>query len=190
MSELVLNVALVVPRTSVEGPGWRTAIWVQGCPLRCPGCCNPEMQAFAPRQAIAAQALADAALAAGVEGVTVLGGEPFTQARPLAAVAGRVRAAGLSVMVFSGYTLEELHDLPDAQALLTVTDLLVDGRYVEAERTTRRRFMGSDNQRLHHLTERHRGDPRLGGDNHVELRLDRGAVTLIGYPSQGRRTRP
>ena len=41
-----LPVAQFVPRTEAEGPGRRFALWVQGCPLRCKGCCNPEMLAF------------------------------------------------------------------------------------------------------------------------------------------------
>src|SRR5947208_855180 len=47
MTETVLSVAQVVPCTEAEGPGRRFALWFQGCPLRCPGCCNPEMLPFA-----------------------------------------------------------------------------------------------------------------------------------------------
>src|ERR1051325_4163119 len=43
----ILNVAQIVPVTDAEGPGRRFALWFQGCPLRCPGCCNPEMLPFA-----------------------------------------------------------------------------------------------------------------------------------------------
>ena len=42
-----LSIAQIVPSTEAEGPGRRFALWVQGCPLRCPGCCNPEMLPFA-----------------------------------------------------------------------------------------------------------------------------------------------
>ncbi len=185
-----LNVALVVHRTAVEGPGLRTAIWVQGCPLRCAGCCNPELLPFVPREHLEPRELAAAAIAAGVEGVTLLGGEPFAQAAGLAILAEHVRAAGLSVMIFSGYTLAELRAREDAARLLAATDLLVDGRYDGTRRTTTRRFIGSDNQILHVLGERHRGDPRLAGDNHLELRAGGGAVTLVGFPSRGARTRP
>mgnify|MGYP001548512049 CR=1 FL=1 len=40
-----VNVALVVPCHEAEGPGKRWALWVQGCPILCPGCCNPEFLA-------------------------------------------------------------------------------------------------------------------------------------------------
>jgi anaerobic ribonucleoside-triphosphate reductase activating protein len=190
---LRLNVALIVPRTTVEGPGTRFALWTQGCPLRCPGCCNPEMLAFLPRQLVPVAEVAAAAVAAGVEGVTFLGGEPFAQADALAWVAAAVRAAGLSVMVFSGYTLAELLALPGPgpAALLAATDLLVDGRYDEGRRTTRRRFVGSDNQILHFLGSRyHPDDAAFLGPNGLELRLEAGAVTLVGFPVAGARTRP
>ena len=102
--------------------------------MRCPGCCNPEMLAFVDRSARDPLEIAGEALEAGVEGVTFLGGEPFAQPEAFAEIAERVRARGLSVMIFSGYTLAELHALSDpaVERLLSGTDLLVDGRYVEA----------------------------------------------------------
>src|SRR5690606_38213583 len=88
----------------------------------------------------------------------LLGGEPFAQAEALADVARRVREqAGLSAMVFTGYTLEQLRaaQRPDWDALLGATDLLVDGLYVREQFETRRRWIGSANQRAHFLTDRY-----------------------------------
>ncbi len=135
-----------------------------------------------------ASALVAQAAAAGVEGVSFLGGEPTAQAAGLAAVARGVRAHGKSVMVFSGYTLAELRGRKDPAVddLLAHTDLLVDGRYLEARRTTSRRWIGSDNQELHFLSERyHPGDPRFAEDNTLEIRLKNGVVTVNGYPVKG-----
>src|SRR5437899_12624918 len=114
-SEVVLQVAQIVPCTEAEGPGRRYALWFQGCPLRCPGCCNPEMLPFEGGTAVPlAEVLreVEAARAEGVEGITLLGGEPLAHAAGAAALARAVRARGLSVMVFSGYTLEEARRLP------------------------------------------------------------------------------
>jgi anaerobic ribonucleoside-triphosphate reductase activating protein len=97
-----------------------------------------------------------------------------------------VRAAGLSVMVYSGYTLAELQALPGpgAAALLAQTDLLVDGRYLEGEPERRRRWLGSANQRLHFLSSRYReDDPRFFTPNTVELRLRAGQLTVNGWPA-------
>lgn len=189
--EPAIEVAMIVPRTEAEGPGVRYAVWVQGCPLRCPGCCNPEMLEFRAADRRRAADLAEEACDSGAEGISLLGGEPFAQAEGLAALAGAVRARGLSVMVYSGYTLDELRAQgPAAARLLAATDLLVDGRFEARRLSTRRRFIGSDNQVLHFLTDRYRpDDPRLAGSNHVELRLRGGEITLNGWPVLGPRTR-
>jgi anaerobic ribonucleoside-triphosphate reductase activating protein len=190
-----LNVALIVGRTEAEGPGVRAALWVQGCTIRCPGCCNPEMLA----QKDATWMTVDEALAqlpADVEGVSFLGGEPSEQAAGLAVLARRVRERGQTVMIYSGRTIEELRALPDGAALLAHTDLLVDGRYEESLRTTERRFIGSTNQRLHFLTDRYRADDaRFASPNTVELRLTIAAdgtksITMNGWPVKGARTLP
>lgn len=183
-----IQVAMVVPRTEAEGPGARFAIWVQGCPLHCRGCCNPEMIPFVPATPRTAESLVLEAVAASVEGISLLGGEPFAQAEGLAAVAEGVRAHGLSVMVFSGYRLEELRSRPSlgVQRLLEATDVLVDGRFEADRKSTTRRFVGSDNQVLHCLTERYSSeDPRFHGSNHVELRLVGGKLTINGWPMPG-----
>jgi anaerobic ribonucleoside-triphosphate reductase activating protein len=190
-----INVALVIERTGAEGPGERFALWVQGCPMRCAGCCNPEMLPFIERQRTSARALAERAIAQrehGVEGVSLLGGEPFAHAEGLAVFAALVREVGLSVMVYSGYTIEELHAMedPSVHALLSATDLLVDGRYERERHSSARRWIGSDNQRMHFLTGRYRqDDPRFYESNTVEFRMTKGQITINGWPVHGARTR-
>jgi anaerobic ribonucleoside-triphosphate reductase activating protein len=95
-------------------------------------------------------------------------------------------------MVFSGYTLDELRamDAPGVAELLAHTDLLVDGRYEASQRTTTRRWVGSDNQVMHFLTDRYTPlDPRFHEGNHLEIRLRHGEITLNGWPALGRNTR-
>ncbi|MBL9106010.1 MAG: radical SAM protein [Myxococcales bacterium] len=189
---MAIQVAMIVPCTEAEGPGRRYAVWVQGCPLRCVGCCNPEMLEFRPADAREPADLVEQACAAGVEGVSLLGGEPFAHADALAPFAEAVRSRGLSVMIFSGYTLAELQGLPgEAPArLLAAADLLVDGRFDARQRSSRRRFIGSDNQVMHFLSSRYSpDDPRLQGPQTVELRLRGGELTLNGWPVLGPRTR-
>ncbi len=188
---LALNVANVIDRTGAEGPGTRFAVWVQGCPMRCRGCCNPEQLAFVERESVTPAALAERALRAGVEGVSLLGGEPMAQAAGLARFAALVREGGLSVMVFTGYTLEELGATEDdgVRALLASTDLLVDGRYEESLRTSARRWVGSTNQRMHFLTDRYRADdPCFARPNTLEIHLRDGEVVVNGWPVTGAAT--
>src|SRR5437588_10880296 len=101
--EVRLRVAQVVPSTEAEGPGRRFALWFQGCPLRCPGCCNPEMLPFEGGDAVplteVAGRLRSAAAAHGLEGLTLLGGEPLAHAACGAALARVAHGLGLNVMV-------------------------------------------------------------------------------------------
>ncbi|MCB9536248.1 MAG: radical SAM protein [Myxococcales bacterium] len=181
----LLRIALEVPDTEAEGPGRRYAVWVQGCPLRCPGCCNPDLLPFRGGRAVAPAELAARVVATpGIEGLTLLGGEPFAQAAPLAEVAEQVRAAGLSVMVFSGFTLEALRARADAARLLAATDLLVDGPYDARRPDTRRRWVGSTNQRTLALTDRYDPQsPRFFAPREVELRLVNGRLIVNGWPA-------
>lgn len=179
-----LAVALELPRTEAEGPGLRYAVWLQGCSLRCPGCCNPEYlsppSATHPR--VEAEDLAARVLGTpGIEGLSVLGGEPMEQAGPLAELLQRVRAGGLSTMVFTGYRREELSG--PALAALDHVDLLVDGRYERSEPELSRRWIGSRNQRMLFLTDRYDpADPRFVESDTVELRFDGRALTVNGRP--------
>ena len=152
-----LNLASWVPCTEAEGPGRRAALWVQGCDKRCAGCCNPGYLKIVERDLLSSSRMIDRILAAheasSLEGVTFLGGEPFLQAQGLAEVAEGVSRAGLSVMVFSGYTIQELDDLalPGTKALLDWTDVLVDGPYEASSPDLQRNWVGSTNQRFHYL---------------------------------------
>lgn len=191
----MLRVATIVDDTEAEGPGRRWALWVQGCPIRCPGCCNPEM--FADDRGAAMtlpelEARLDRAAAAGVEGISLLGGEPFAQAEGAAAVARAAKARGLTVMVYSGYTLAELQEQartrPGITDLLAQVDLLVDGRYErdlpEPPPPLGRRWLGSTNQVMHYLTDAYApDDPQMHGANTVELHWRDGKLLVNGWPA-------
>ncbi len=188
-----LNLAHWLDCTEVEGPGRRFALWVQGCHIRCPGCCNPHMLEFVPRHLVPAERVAEWILHAhrrwNLEGVTFLGGEPMLQAKGLALVAERSRRAGLSVMVFTGFTLEYLGgcSLPGVKQLLAVTDLLVDGPYLAHCPETKRHWVGSTNQRFHFLTDRYQPgleyDPRFARGIELRIRSD-GMATYNGWPGE------
>ncbi len=186
-----LSVAQTVPCTEAEGPGRRYALWFQGCPLRCPGCCNPEMLPFTggisrPVAEILTE-IEQIRHHHAIEGITLLGGEPLAHAAGAAALARGVRALGLSVMVFSGYTLEQARDLPDPAIaeLLDHTDILVDGPYIRELPDTARRWIGSTNQRIHFLTGRYGADdPCWRQPNTLEVRLRGGELTVNGFPAR------
>jgi anaerobic ribonucleoside-triphosphate reductase activating protein len=191
MADVFLQVAQIVPATEAEGPGLRFALWFQGCPLRCPGCCNPEMLPFDGGERMAVEdvfALVNAAVREhGVEGVTLLGGEPLAHAAGAVLLARALKERGLTVMVFSGYTLAEARDLPDPAVndLLDLTDILVDGPYLRDQRETRRRWVGSANQQVHFISDRYRADdPRWLLPNTLEIRLRGRELSVNGFPAK------
>ncbi len=185
-----LAIAQIVACTEAEGPGKRFAIWFQGCPLRCPGCCNPEFLPFKGGETWEIDALLMAiedARSNGIEGITLLGGEPLAHAEGASALASQVQQRGLSVMVFSGYTIEQIQAMPEpASELLRNTDILVDGPYVRELPDTQRRWIGSTNQRIHFLTNRYRSDdPCWKQKNTLEIRLDATGLSVNGFPAMG-----
>lgn len=178
----MLRISHTVASTTAEGPGNRFALWVQGCTIRCPGCCNPHL--FNPRGGhdIALDDLMAKIMASDVEGISVLGGEPMQQAKPLAELAARVKSAGRSVMVYSGYLYEDLLLDPDTKSVLGSTDILVDGQYERDKPETTRRWIGSRNQRVHFLSDRYTMDDQWRRPNEVVVRLTRKGLDIHGWP--------
>jgi anaerobic ribonucleoside-triphosphate reductase activating protein len=177
--------------TSAEGPGRRYALWLQGCSLRCPGCCNPHLLdgRGGERVSVSRVLREIEAVAAQIEGVTLLGGEPFDQAAALAALGSGVRALGLSLMTFSGFTLEELRARQEdaVDALLEACDVLIDGRYDRAQPESARRWVGSRNQRFHYLSARYSPAIERGGAQAGECTLEvritpEGRCLVNGWP--------
>jgi anaerobic ribonucleoside-triphosphate reductase activating protein len=179
---MLLNLARTIPRSAANGPGQRFVVWVQGCAIRCPGCWNQDTWAFETRQLRDAASLADEILAtSGIEGVTFTGGEPFHQARGLSEVARRVRSAGQSVFVFTGYDLQELR-CSDHKKLLALTDVLVTGRYMQSQRSFELEWRGSANQQVHFLTARY-SESCMGTTGCIEFHLDGdGGLAVTGFP--------
>ena len=162
-----------LPETEVEGPGRRAALWVQGCPIQCPGCANGATWSFNDGKQVTVEDLFEQIRQQqNIEGVTFIGGEPFSQAMAMAALGQLCREHGLSVVTFTGYEQYPLH-LPrmlskggnneivaarreDWNALLAVTDLLLAGPFLEGQKDFSRPWVGSRNQEFVFLTDRYR----------------------------------
>jgi anaerobic ribonucleoside-triphosphate reductase activating protein len=126
-------------------------VFVQGCNFRCPGCHNSQLQTFDGGRTITVDEILDAIRDNPLlDGLTLSGGDPFTQAASCAVLAEEVRALGLSVFTYTGYTFEALWRAEDPgwRRLIMATDVLVDGPFVRELRNIDLRFRGSSNQRL------------------------------------------
>lgn len=154
----MLRIHQFLPTSRANGPGVRAVLWVQGCSLGCPGCFNPDTHPFAGGEFVPVENLMRqiAALADRIEGITISGGEPLQQRAPLLTLLQRVRGeTSLSVVLFTGYTWEEVLQMPDSQALLACVDVLIAGRY-EASQRLARDLRGSTNKTVHFLTNRYK----------------------------------
>jgi anaerobic ribonucleoside-triphosphate reductase activating protein len=144
-----IRIAGIVPESIVDGPGFRFAVFTQGCFHGCPGCHNPETHDPDGGQEMAVEDLLDAMRKnALLDGLTLSGGEPFLQVDPCLHLAEEARGMGLDVWAYSGYTFEELAADPEMRRLLAACDVVVDGPFVLSERTLEKRFRGSRNQRV------------------------------------------
>ena len=146
-----LRLAGVIRESITDGPGWRFVIFAQGCPHGCHGCHNPQTHDPSGGYKTTTEALlAEIRKNPLLRGVTFSGGEPFEQADTFAALARDIHALGLDIYTYTGYTFEELLASGEADklALLRGSDVLVDGRFVLAEKTLSLPLRGSKNQRV------------------------------------------
>lgn len=143
-----LRISGIIDDSIVDGPGVRYVIFTQGCPHHCPGCHNPETHAFEGGTFITAEhVLNDLKNHKYIKGITFSGGEPMAQPEALAEFVGALKDAGYHVMIFSGYTFEEIQQDGQRKKALERADILIDGRFILAEKSLEVKFRGSKNQR-------------------------------------------
>lgn len=198
MDVISIRVHHFQPRSNANGPGLRAVLWVQGCSLACPDCFNPETHRFDEGQLWSIDETLNRILIAhqqapgGLEGLTISGGEPMFQHRTLANLLGRVRTlTNLSVIVFSGFTYQEIQKMPDTSTFLSHVDVLLTGRYDPRLRVAHG-LLGSSNKQIIFLTNRYSpemladipeaeiiisedGDISLSGINPLEWKNDDGS---------------
>ena len=158
----------ITPESVVDGPGLRYVIFTQGCPHQCPKCHNPESwdleggKEFTVKQIIRMMKQQKKNLhgephskltsVSKIRGITFSGGEPFLQAVDLAKIAHEAREIGWDVVTYTGFTYEELIELSKNDAgikeLLSLTDILIDGKFIQKLKSIKLHFRGSSNQRL------------------------------------------
>lgn len=184
-----LNLAQFRECTEAEGPGKRFAIWSQGCPRKCKGCCNEKMQSFVAKNIVDTLDMKAQILYAKekhhLEGVTFIGGEPMMQAEGFADIAKWCHENDLGVLVFTGFLYKELIAMhnPHVDALLANIDMLVDGPFVESLMDKERNWIGSTNQKLHFLTSRYTpGIEYANGGRRVECIITNNTLQVNGWP--------
>jgi anaerobic ribonucleoside-triphosphate reductase activating protein len=185
----LLNLAAIRECTEAEGPGKRFAIWSQGCPRKCKGCCNPNMQPFIKQNILdtddVKEMIQKSKTENNIEGVSFIGGEPMLQAEGFADVAKWCHKNDLSVLVFTGFLYQELLNMHNTfvDTLLANIDLLVDGPYLESQPDYERDWIGSTNQNIIFLTDRYSpGIERQRGKRRVECFVSNDKIMINGWP--------
>lgn len=141
----------VVSESIVDGPGIRYVVFTQGCPHNCEGCHNPQTHSFnGGKELPISRVIDDIRDNPLISGVTFSGGEPLCQPQPLLELARQVDSLGKNVILYSGYTFEELLEKndPDINGLLDHCLYLIDGRFDSSKKTLGIKFRGSSNQRI------------------------------------------
>ena len=150
-----VRIAGLVNDSIVDGTGLRFGVYVQGCPHGCRGCHNPQSHDFqGGKEMDTANIWARIEANPLLDGLTFSGGEPMCQPAPLTELAKKAKAKGLNVWAYTGYTVGELlAKSGEVKEFLSYIDILVDGPYLEAERSLELKFRGSRNQRIIDLVQ-------------------------------------
>lgn len=145
-----------------NGPGMRVTLFVSGCTNRCPGCFQPETWDFNYGEAFTEDTqrrVLELLAPEYIAGLTLLGGDPFEpdNQRALLPLLKQVKTAypKKSIWAYTGFLLDEELQTDGSHPRCEVTDemlsyidVLVDGRFVEAQKDIRLKFKGSANQRI------------------------------------------
>lgn len=165
------NIAAINCCTETEGPNKRMTIWFQGCDINCDGCCNPDYQAFVPKNILSIDELLDIVSKArdnyGIEGVTYSGGEPTLQ-QHLPELTNGIKKLGLGVISFTGKQYD------DVKSQLQGCDIVLDGSFDKNAIDKQRRVLGSTNQRIINLTHRYDNSVNwfnFNGTKNIEINI-------------------
>ncbi len=176
-----IRLSSTLESSSIYGPGHRFVVWVQGCGLACPGCWNRDLWDHEGGYETSVDSLlVEISSADGIEGVTLLGGEPLEQAGPVLKLIRGAKGMGLTVMLYSGF---EDHELDGTQReCVESSDIVILGRYIASLRDTGLRWRGSSNQEVRMVSDAYESlEVEERGESEVTVDAD-GTISVAGYP--------
>jgi len=146
-----IRIAGTVNDSIVDGPGLRFTVFTQGCPHRCAGCHNPETHdPSCGHDVETGEIIRQMKNNPLLSGVTLSGGEPLMQSAACREIAAAAHQAFLNVWAYTGFTWEQLmaENNDERMALIREIDVLVDGPFIQSQRSLELDYCGSKNQRL------------------------------------------
>ena len=179
---MLINLHSTIKSSRVNGPGDRFVIWTQGCRKGCKNCYNPETWSHYRNNLIDIDLLVEEIKNSSTTGVTISGGDPFEQPEELFYLLREIKQLDLSdgVIVFSGYTIDEIRVREELRKSLDYIDVLIDGLYIDEKRITNG-LAGSSNQEFHFLTDKISRDS-INIDQEVEIHSLGELIQITGFP--------
>ena len=167
----------------VNGPGKRFTLWTQGCSKGCVDCFNPETWNNKNNIVLSTSEIFEMIKDFELEGVTITGGDPFEQEEELLELLILISSLSLSkgVIVFTGFTYDEIRENKIREKCCDYIDVLIDGRY-EKENRVSDCFKGSSNQNIIYFSSKVK-EEELIMDQEVEVSLSDGIISVTGFPS-------
>lgn len=124
----MLRIHQFLPISTVNGPGKRAVVWMQGCSLSCPGCFNFDTHTRLAGLLIRPEELAEQINALPVRGVTLSGGEPLLQANAVVSLLNHLDSEK-DILLYSGFSVAEAIKSTARKAVLLKCDAALMGRY-------------------------------------------------------------
>ena len=145
--DLKYRIMDIIRGTTVDGPGFRTAIYMAGCTHHCPGCHNPQSWDFNAGREMSLDEILAVVREEDFD-VTLTGGDPFCSPDHTLRLVKAIKGAGYGIWVYTGYLYEEILKNRDLRPILDYVDVVVDGPFIETKRDPDLKFRGSSNQRI------------------------------------------
>lgn len=149
-----MQVLKIIEETMADGPGLRTSVYLAGCNHKCKGCHNPESWDFNQGEFFVPIDLAKKLLENKYTNITFSGGDPLYQIEDLVECCKYIKEnSDKNIWVYTGFSLEQVIDMPLFNKILPYIDTIVTDPYIEAMRDTTLKFKGSSNQRITNITD-------------------------------------
>lgn len=179
---MYINIHSVINSSRVNGPGDRFVIWTQGCRKACKNCYNPETWSHYKNNLIPIDEIFESIKNSSATGVTISGGDPFEQPEELFYLLTKIKQLDLSdgVIVFTGFTIDEIRVREELNKSLDYIDVLIDGLYIEEKRISSG-LAGSSNQEFYFLTDKISRD-KIVIDQEVEIHSLGELIQITGFP--------
>jgi anaerobic ribonucleoside-triphosphate reductase activating protein len=167
----------------VNGPGLRFVLWTQGCSKGCKNCFNPLTWSNEKNKILTNDNLLELIKNfEDIDGITITGGDPFEQEYELLELLFSLRSFNFKkgIIVYTGFTIDEINENPIRRKCLDYLDILIDGRYVEENKISSG-LKGSSNQNVFYFSDKVK-EEEINIDQEIEIGFSEDTVFLTGFP--------